>query len=273
MNRYTGRTLFLEVVMILAALVFFFPVWVLLNVAFKSPRDTSPDYLPTLQPTFDNVVQVFQQGSLASSILNSVIVTVFSVAIITVISALAAYPLARVTRAWSRWLFLFFMLGLLLPLQLGLIPLYTTIRDLNLLGTLVSLIIFYAGLQAPFAIFLYTTFLRAIPIEYEEAAAIDGAGAFRAFRSVVFPLLRPVTGSVIILSAVFIYNDYFTPLLYLSGSDNQTTPVALSSFVGQYQSHWNLVFAGLVVSSLPILVVYFLMQRTIIKGFGGGLKG
>jgi raffinose/stachyose/melibiose transport system permease protein len=273
MRRYTFGTLVLEVVMILAALVFFFPAWVLINVAFKDTHDQTPDWIPTLHPTLDNVIGVWEQGSLGSSILNSLVVTAVSVLIITVISALAAYPLARVTRRWSRLLFFFFMAGLLLPLQLGLIPLYTTIRDLNLLGSLLSLIIFYSGLQAPFAIFLYTTFLRALPIEYEEAASIDGAGAFRTFRSVVFPMLRPVTGSVIILSAVLIYNDFFTPLLYLSGSDNQTTPVALSSFVGQYQSHWNLVFAGLIISSLPILIVYFIMQRTIIKGFGGGLKG
>jgi raffinose/stachyose/melibiose transport system permease protein len=125
----------------------------------------------------------------------------------------------------------------------------------------------------PFSIFLYTAFLRNIPKEYEEAAEIDGAGRVRTFAYIVLPLLRPVTGTVIILTGVFVYNDFFTPLLYLSGSGSQTTTVALSGFVGEYRSYWNLVFAGLIMSSAPILILFFTMQKTVIKGFGGGLKG
>ena len=144
---------------------------------------------------------------------------------------------------------------------------------MNLLGTLPSLIIFYIGREMPIAIFLYTAFLRNIPREYEEAAAIDGAGNVKTFTNVVLPLLRPVTGTVIILTGVFVYNDFFTPLLYLSGTGNQTTTVALAQFVQEYRSYWNLVFAGLIMASTPILIVFFAMQKSVIKGFGGGLKG
>jgi raffinose/stachyose/melibiose transport system permease protein len=165
------------------------------------------------------------------------------------------------------------MLGLLLPFQLALLPLYQLIRDLRLLGTLWSLVLFYSGLQVPFATFLYMGFLRVIPREYEEAALIDGAGLLSVFWRVVFPLLRPVTGTVVILNAIFIWNDFLTPFLYLSGSDQQTIPVAVFGFIGQYVSQWNLVFAGLVIAMLPILAIYFFMQRHIIKGFAGGLKG
>jgi raffinose/stachyose/melibiose transport system permease protein len=273
MRRYTGKTLVLEIVMISAALVFFFPAYILINIAFKSSHDATPDYLPTAVPTLENLVRVWNDGVITSALVNSLIVTGVSVAVLVTIAALASYPLARVTRAWSRAMFFFFLLGLLLPFQLGLIPLYTTVRDLNLLGSLLSVIIFNIGIHLPFAVFLYTTFLRGIPEEYEEAAAIDGASRFTTFHQIIFPLLRPVTGSVIILSVVFVYNDFFTPLLYLSGSGNQTAPVALSSYVGQFASDWNSVFAGLVVSSLPVLVAYFIMQRSVIKGFGGGLKG
>jgi raffinose/stachyose/melibiose transport system permease protein len=186
---------------------------------------------------------------------------------------MAAYPLARITARWSRWVFVLVMIGLLLPFQLALLPLYHTIRDLHLLGTLWSLVLFYSGLQVPFATFLYVGFLRALPREYEEAALIDGASPMRAFRSVVFPLLRPITGTVVILNAIFVWNDFFTPFLYLSGTDRQTIPVAVFGFIGQYVSQWNLVFAGLVIAMLPILTIYFLMQRQIIKGFSGGIKG
>lgn len=273
MNRYTRKTLILEIVMILAGLAFLFPVYVLVNIAFKSPADLTPAYLPSAQLTLDNFVQAWVEGRLLSAVVNSAIVTIVSVILIVALGSLAAYPLARITQRWSRWIFGLFILGLLLPFQLALIPLYTTIRDLGLLGTLPSLVIFYVGREMPFAVFLFVTFLRALPREFEEAAAIDGAGPLRTFRSVVFPLLGPVVGTVAILTAVFVYNDFFTPLLYLSGSGNQTVTVALSQFVGQYRSQWNVVFAGLIVSSLPVLIAYFFMQKQIIRGFGGGLKG
>ncbi len=128
-------------------------------------------------------------------------------------------------------------------------------------------------MQAPFSIFLYTGFLRALPGEYEEAAALDGCGPFGTFWRVVFPLLRPITGTVVILNVIHVWNDFLTPLLYLSGSGQQTIPVALFGFVGQYVSQWNLVFAGLVITVFPILLVYFLLQKSVIQGFSGGLKG
>ena len=106
-----------------------------------------------------------------------------------------------------------------------------------------------------------------------KSALIDGAGPLALFVRVVLPLLRPITGTAVILNAIFVWNDFLTPLLYLSGSNQQTIPVAIFGFVGQYTSNWSMVFAGLIIGVLPILIVYFLMQRRIIKGFAGGLKG
>ena len=273
MNRYGPRTFAREIAMIAMAVVVVFPLYILVNLSLRDPRDGASPVMPTTSPTLRNYADAWRDAGLAGAIVNSVVVTALSVAIIVSISAMAAYPLARVTARWSRWVFLLVMLGLLLPFQLALLPLYQTIRDLHLLGTLWSLVLFYSGLQVPFATFLYVGFLRVLPREYEEAALIDGAGAAQAFWRVVFPLLRPVTGTVVILNAIFIWNDFLTPFLYLSGSDQQTIPVAIFGFLGQYVSQWNLVFAGLVIAMLPILVVYFLLQRHIIKGFAGGLKG
>jgi raffinose/stachyose/melibiose transport system permease protein len=273
MNRYTWRTGLREAAMVVTALIFLVPVWVLVNIALRGPDDHSPAMFPTMEPTLENLRAAWTRGDLGNAIVNSVVVTAVSVLFIVALAALASYPLARVSRGWARTLFFLFLVGLLLPFQLALIPLYTTIRDLGLLGTLPSLILFNIGRELPLAIFLYTTFLRAIPGDYEEAAVLDGAGRLATFVRVLFPLLAPVTGSVIVLTGVFVYNDFFTPLLYLSGSANQTATVALSTFVGQYRSEWNVVFSGLIISSAPILVLYFILQRTVIKGFGGGLKG
>jgi raffinose/stachyose/melibiose transport system permease protein len=160
-----------------------------------------------------------------------------------------------------------------LPFQLGMIPLYELVSDLGLIGTHAGMIIFYTGVQMPFTIFLYTGFIRALPREYASAAQIDGASHLTAFTKVVFPLLRPITGTVLILNAVFIWNDFFTPLLYLGGSGFETVPVSVFAFVGQYVSDYGLVFAGLVLGALPIVVVFLVLQKYVIKGFSSGLKG
>ena len=272
MNRYTGRTFGLEVVMIAVSLVVAFPLYILVNLSFRAKGSPQSILAPTSDPTWDNYVTAWRDGGLGRALINSTLVTVISVVIIIVISSMAAYTLARVTRTWSKIIFVIVMLGLLLPFQLALLPLYTTIRDLGLIGSIWSLVLFYSGLQVPFATFLYVQFLRALPEDYEEAAVLDGCSPLATFRYVVFPLLRPITGTVVILNAVFVWNDFFTPLLYLSGTDTATLPLAISTFVAQYVSNFNVVFAGLLIGMLPVLIVYFLMQKRIIKGFSGGLK-
>ena len=273
MNRYRWRTFGLELVMIAVAAAVGFPVYVLVNMALRAPSDTSSPIAPTASPTLDNFIGAWQQGALGGALINSVVVTVGSVLIVLAISSLAADPLARVTQRWSRATFLLIMLGLVLPFQLASLPLYQTMRDLGLLGSAWALILFYSGLQVPFTTFLYVGFLRALPRDFEDAALIDGCTPLAAFRFVVFPMLKPVTVTALVLNAVAVWNDFFTPLLYLSGSDQQTMPVAIAGFVGQYVSDWNLIFAALVISILPILLVYFALQRSIINGFAGGIKG
>jgi len=273
MNRYTPRTLVLEVAMIAVAAVFAFPVYVLINLAVRAPSDTSSPIRPTTAPTLENFTQAWQEAGLGGALINSVLVTAASVLIVLAVSSLAAYPLARSTARWSRGTFLLIMLGLILPFQLASLPLYQTVRDLGLLGSVWSLILFYSGLQVPFTTFLYAGFLRALPRDFEDAASIDGCAPLQAFRYVVFPMLKPITVTALVLNAVGIWNDFFTPLLYLSGSDQQTMPVAVAGFVGQFVSDWNLIFAALLISIVPVLAVYLALQRSIINGFAGGLKG
>ncbi|MEU4220223.1 carbohydrate ABC transporter permease [Actinoplanes sp. NPDC026623] len=273
MNRYTRRTLALEAVMAAVAIVFAFPVYVLVNLALRAPSDTSSPIRPTTAPTLDNFTAAWQQAGLGGALMNSIMVTGVSVLIVLAVSSLAAYPLARSTARWSRGTFLLIMLGLVLPFQLAALPLYQTIRDLGLLGSVWSLVLFYSGLQVPFTTFLYVGFLRALPRDFEDAASIDGCSPLESFRFVVLPMLKPITVTALVLNAVSVWNDFFTPLLYLSGSDHQTMPVAIAGFVGQYVSDWNLIFAALLISVVPVLAVYLALQRSIINGFAGGLKG
>ncbi len=163
MNRYRWRTFGLELVMVAVALVVGFPVYVLINLAVRAPSDTSSPIRPTTSPTLHNFTEAWQRGGLGGALVNSALVTSGSVLVVLVVSALAAYPLARATAHWSRGMFLLIMLGLVLPFQLAALPLYQTMRDLGLLGTAWALILFYSGLQVPFTTFLYIGFLRALP--------------------------------------------------------------------------------------------------------------
>lgn len=273
MNRYTARTGVLEGVLIGIALVFLVPIYVLVNLSLRKQSDLSSPLLPTVDPTLDNFIEAWNTAGLAAAIGNSALVAVSTTVLVAAIGALAAYGIARSTARWSPIAFYGFLLGLLIPFQLGMIPLYKTFVASGLLGTLVPLVIIYVGLRLPFTLFLYVSFVRQIPLEYEEAAAIDGASTLRSFRSVVFPLLRPVTGTVLILNGLFAWNDFLMPLLYLSGSTTRTVPIAIYGFVGEHGTNWPLVFAALIISAIPVLVAYFIFQRTLIQGFASGVKG
>lgn len=258
----------------LTALAFALPVYVLVNLAIRPVADLSSALLPTSAPTFENFERAWTESGMGGAMLNSILITSISCVLIVVFSAMAAYPLARSAARLSKFTFTVFLIGLLLPFQVAIIPLYLTMRDLNLLGNPFALIIFYTGLQMPFSVFLVTTFLRSsVPLEYEEAARMDGCGDIRTFIHIVVPLLRPVLGTLVILNAINVWNDFLTPLLYLSGTGAITIPIAIYQFVGQYTAQWQLVFAGLVISMIPILTLYLVFQRYVIRGFAGGLKG
>jgi raffinose/stachyose/melibiose transport system permease protein len=272
--RYRPRTFGLELLMIGIGLLFLYPVYVLVNLSLKNPKEISEASLALPGSIeFENYSKAWDGASLGAAMLNSTIITVLSLLCLVAVGSLASYYLARTQTKLSYGMYLLFLLGIVLPFQLALVPLYKLIKDTGLLGSYTSMILFYTGLQMPFTIFLYTGFLRALPREYGEAALVDGASHWQSFTRVTFPLLRPITGTVIILNAVFVWNDFLTPLVYLGGTPNETLPVVVYQFVGQYVSNWGYIFAAVVVASLPILVMFLLLQRFVIKGFASGLKG
>jgi raffinose/stachyose/melibiose transport system permease protein len=274
LRRYRPRTFGLELMMIAVALLFLFPVYVLVNLSVKSPHEIADASLgPPSHVVTANYSQAWSAAHIGAAMLNSTIITVASLVCLILIGSTAAYYLARTHSRLSYGMYLAFLLGIVLPFQLALVPLYRFMKDTGLLGSYASMVLFYTGLQIPFTIFLYTGFLRALPREYGEAALVDGATHWQSFTRVTFPLLRPITGTVVILNAVFIWNDFLTPLVYLGGTPNETLPVVVYQFVGQYVSNWGYIFAAVVMASLPILIVFLLMQRYVIRGFSSGLKG
>ena len=273
MNRYTRSTLVIEILLIIAAVLFMIPMFVLISVAVRDPN-ASQEFLGFTWPLkLENIAIAWNESEMGASIMNSLVITTVSVALIIVVASMASYTITRRTQRWSRGVFYLFLIGFLFPGQLAMIPLYIMFSSLGLVGNPITVILISVGGQMPFTIFLYSAFLRDLPRDYEEAASLDGARPLRAFWSVVFPLVRPVTGTVAILSALGIWNDFLNPLLYLTGGSSRTAPLSVYTFVGEYSANWPLVFSALITSVIPILVAYVLMQRFILRGFASGLKG
>lgn len=211
-------------------------------------------------------------GSLAPAFIFSLLVAILSVAGLVLSGGLAGYALARRKSRLAEIVFAVFLVGMAVPQQLGLVPLFQLIRSLGLVGNPLSLVVINLGLLAPLTVFLYTSFIRGLPAEYDEAALIDGASHLRIFWHVVLPLVRPVTATVVVIHGVHVWNDFFTPLIFLLGSGTETLPVAIFSLVGEYSTNWGPIFAGVVIASAPALLVFVFLQRHIVQGFSGGIK-
>ena len=276
--RYTRLTLLRELALIGVAGVFSVPFYLLIAIALETTAQTykTPLSFP-LPPHWSNFSEAWATGGqagLGRSLESSLIITVSSVAALIALGSLCAYTIAR--RSGGRLsgiVYILFVLGIVLPFQLAIIPLFVAMHHLGLVGTEAGMILLNVGLMMPLTVFLYTGFIRALPRDYEEAARVDGAGILRTYVRVVLPLLRPITGTVAVLVGIVIWNEFFTALIFLAGSRYETLPVAISSFTGEYVARWNLVLAGVVIAVAPALVFYLFAQRQLIRGFSGGIKG
>lgn len=274
--RYTFRTFSRELVLILLAALWWVPFYFLTIVSLKSSGDLLAD--PFAFPrhlTFGNYSAAWSGvagDTLGSALVSSLIITVGSVLALIVIGSVCAYAIARREGRLGTGLYLLFLVGIIIPFQMGIIPIYSALRTLGLNGTYPGMILLYTGLMMPLAVFLYTGFARTMPRDYEEAAYMDGASRLRTFVRVVFPLLRPATAAVAVLTSVIVWNDFFSQLVFLGGSSHQTLPVIIYSFVGEYSSQWNLIFAAVVITLAPVLAFYLFAQRQLVRGFSGGIK-
>ena len=276
-GRYDSKTFVRELLMILVAALFVAPLYLLVVISLKTTEEsfTSPVSIPN-DPQFGNFVQAWEQGGsegMGGALISSLIITIGSVVLLIVLGALTGYVIARRTSGFSNAMYIGVVIGVMLPFQLGIIPAYVYMRQLGLIGNYGGMILLYAGVCMPLAAFLYTGFIRSLPVDYEEAARVDGASLLRLLFRVVIPLLRPVTGTVAIICGVIVWNDFFIALIFLGGSDYQTLPVALYSFVGQQVTQWNLIFAAVVITMVPPLTFYLFAQRQLIRGFAGGIRG
>ncbi|WP_324607582.1 carbohydrate ABC transporter permease [Streptomyces sp. NRRL WC-3742] len=265
------------VLSLLCATVYATPLYlVVANVLKPSADITATPWTPPTHPTFENLRKVLSGPDhlFWSGLLNSLQITVISMVAVTVTSAMLGYAIARSRHIAARALLVFLLAGLMVPGVVILNPLVQILRDLGLMNTLPGLVLVSMGYYVPFGVFLFAGFVRTVPVELEEAAAIDGAGRFRIFWSVVFPLLRPATASVLIFLGVYLWSDFLTPLIILGPENGTTVTVGVYRAVGMHSADYGQLFAFMSLASLPILVLFLAFQRHFVKGLtGGATKG
>ena len=227
----------------------------------------------------ENYVQAWREASFGDYFLNSVLVTGSSVVLITALGAMAAYALARFALPGGRAVFWLFLAGLMIPAQLAVVPLFFELRALGLLNSRLGLVLVYTANGLPFAIFILAGFFRALPRTLHEAAVIDGADEWTAFWRVMLPLARPGLVTVAIFQFIGVWKEYFFAFMLTSGDvtgSARTLPLGLANLAitAQYRSDYGSLFAGIVLVALPLLIVFVLLQRHIVKGVtAGAVKG
>lgn len=280
--RYSARLIGLEALAAALFIVFLFPFFIAIINSGKTPFEitqnplTFPaDWAKTLQ----NMATIWTSPNVqySSSFLSSVIITVASLVLLDVLSSQAAWVLVRTKTRLSSGIFLIFVAAMVIPFQIVMFPLLSWFRQLTaltgirLLRTYTGIILAYIGFGMSQSIFLFHGFIKSIPREIEEAATIDGCRPAQTFYQIVFPILRPIHATVVVLNGIWIWNDYLLPLLVLGkGNKVMTIPLAVSNFAGAYVKQWDLMLTAILMAMIPIVVLFLVAQKSIIKGMVAG---
>ncbi|RHC47476.1 carbohydrate ABC transporter permease [Hungatella hathewayi] len=264
------------VCMTILAVMVLVPIYYLIVTTFKTSAEATaaPMALPS---SFDlsGYARAFQKMQYPRALMNTVIITVCSVAGIIIVSAMCGYALNRKGNyRLSKMTFTLLLSGMLFPYQMSILGLYRLIQTMGLMNHLTAVILIDVACNIPFATFMFRSFVSTIPVELEEAARIDGAGTFRTFWTITFPLMKPIVATISILNALTIWNDFMGPLYFLQVREKDVLLQEIYRNVGQFSTDWTSLFQMLVLGALPLLVFYLFMQRYIIGGvMSGSIKG
>ena len=263
-----------EIALLLVSLGMLIPFYYLVVNTFKTPQEmsASPLALPA-QVTFDNYIKAFNNMNFVHSFTNSLVITIISVTLIVIFGAMAAYSIARRKHRMYKVILFYFLLGYMVPAQTIMIPLYMLLQKMHLLNSVVGLILVYSS-WCNFALFLYQGFFKGLPIDIEEAAMIDGSGPWKCFWLVVFPLLKPITTTIIIFEVMWVWNDFLYPYLFLSSNESFTLVMQVYKGVGQFSNDWSMMLSTMVLVLIPVVIFYLFMQKHIVAGItSGAVKG
>lgn len=266
----------LEIFIIIIAILYLYPVLLMFINSVKPFGEVIADViaLPT-KVEWQNYRDVIDKMNYGKLFLNNVVITVIGIVGIIVFSSISAYILNRRKTRYSKIVHIIIITPMLIPFQTIMITLLKVMNVINLTGSTWGLGIQYWGFGIPMATFIYCNFMQTVPKEIDESAIIDGASAFRAFRSVIFPLLKPVTATIVVLDVMWIWNDFLLPLLMVNSKpDTKTLVLSAYNFVGQFNTQWHYAMTAMVLAVLPSIVFFILLQRYIVDGVvAGAVKG
>jgi len=263
----------LELMMLVSTMMVFVPLLIMVFGSFKNPADAAQFSLSFPKKWLvENYVFVYQAAGILKATINSLIVTTLSVSITVICSALAAFTISRKKSRFTHIAENVFLMGMIAPIQI--ITTFGLMKVLNLSGTYIGVILIFSSIQLPWGIFMFTGFIKSIPLEMDEAAFIDGCNAYEMFFRIILPLLKPIVMTTLVMVAMYVWNDFQIPLYFFNSSSRWTLPLTVYNFFGQYYNNWNFVFANLVMVALPITLLYLYTQKYIVSGMtAGAIKG
>lgn len=275
-HRIKPGTVGLQIFMTVLALIFLMPILIIINYSFKTKKELyleSPLSLPG-SLNFENYVKAFDKLDLLTTFGNTLLYTVVSVLLLAVLCGVTAWAIARCRRKFFKFCYIYFIVGILIPYQALFLPIYIIGFNLHLTNTRYGIIFMYVATGISFGIFLMNSFMSTVPLELEEAARIDGCSIYRTYFSVVLPLLKPAMATLVIMQAFQIWNDYLLASLYVSKNDLKTLTVSIQSLFSAQSNDYTTAMAAIVISVLPIAILFVSLQKYFIKGMTvGAVKG
>ena len=273
---YTRTTAVVQAIMSVCALLYLAPIFIIFNYSFKTKKELyleSPLSLPK-SLNFDNYIKAFEKLNMKNTFVNTFLYTGISVVILAVLCGTTAWAIARCHRKFFKFAYIYFIIGILIPYQALFLPIYTIGYKMNLTNTRYGIILMYVATGISFGVFLMTSFMNTVPLELEESARIDGCSVFQTYFKIVLPLLKPAMATLIIMQAFQIWNDYLLASLYVSKKQLKTLTVAIQSLFSAQSSDYTTAMAAIVISVLPIAVLFMALQKYFIKGMTvGAVKG
>lgn len=256
-------------------LFWLFPILMALMNSFKTNGELLTNVMSLPKSfNFDNYTRTLDKMNYVRSFFNTIILTGLGVGMMILFSAMAGWRLCRTKTRLSTLIFSLFVFSMLIPFSSIMIPLYKVILTFHIKNSLIGLSFVYAGFGVSMAIFLYHGFIKGIPFELEEAAAIDGCGKLRTFFKIILPMLKPVTVAIGISNVLWVWNDFLLPLITLSDNKKYSLLLSTNILFGQYSSDWSAILSALILSAIPVIIFYAIFQKQILKGIGdGAVKG
>ena len=264
-------------VILMVVIVTCYPVFWVLMQSFKTSMELANNAPYTMPGSvyFGNYIKAFTASKLVRYFMNSTIIAVCSLLLIVAVGSPAAFAISKIRFKMAESMMSFFLLGMMIPLFICLIPMFQIYNQLNLRNTYISLILPQVGFSLPMCIYLYVTFMKYVPNSLVEAAMIDGASSWQVFIKVIFPMAKNSTITILIFNFVNVWNEFTYANTFLTKADMKTLPVGLNDFVGEMGSRdWGATFAAIIVAVLPTLLIYFFLNKSVMEGMAAGaVKG